>query len=188
MHSLHPELTRAMAAMLDELDSSLRLGGYTGAPVSMYLASGMAVHYHCRTRYTEDVDASFSARLLVSAKDLAVDYVREDGSPSTLYFDANYSDAFALLHPDHRENSVAWEGLNSETRTVQLRVFSPLDLAVSKTSRFSQQDHGDILALADRAFFTSSDLRAHAEEALEYYVGNTSSVRGTIDLICAEIG
>ena len=133
MHSLHPELTRAMAVMLDKLDASLRAGGYGGPPVATYLAGGMAVHYH-------------------------------------------------------RENSVEWQGLGNETRAVQLRVFSPIDLAVSKISRFSEQDRNDILALAERGLFTASQLRTHAEEALQYYVGDTNWVRGTIDLICADIG
>jgi len=187
MHTLHPELTNAMSAMLNKLDSSLRSGGYTGAPVSMYLAGGMAVHYHCGTRYTEDVDASFSARLLISAKDLTVDYVREDGVPSTLYFDANYNDTFALMHPDYRESSVEWEGIGNETRCVHLRVLAPLDLAVSKISRFSEQDQADIHSLADAGLIAPDKLRAHALEALDYYVGNTAWVRGTIDIICSEI-
>lgn len=43
MHTLHPELTRAMGAMLDKLDVFLRSGGYSGEPVRMYLAGGMAI-------------------------------------------------------------------------------------------------------------------------------------------------
>ena len=91
MHTPHPELTRAMSAMLEKLDGFLRAGGCEGEPVKMFLAGGMAMHFHCGARYTEDVDASFSARLLVPAHDLTVDYVREDGTPSALYFDANYN-------------------------------------------------------------------------------------------------
>jgi len=45
--------------MLNRLDRHLRDGGYEGASVLMYLAGGMAVHFHCGSRYTDDVDASF---------------------------------------------------------------------------------------------------------------------------------
>jgi hypothetical protein len=126
MHTLHPELTRAMSAMLEKLDGFLRAGGYGGEPVRMFLAGGMAMHFHCGTRYTEDVDASFSARVLVPAQDLTVDYIREDGTPSALYFDANYNDSFALMHPDYRDNAQEWQGIGNEQRLVQLYVLTPL--------------------------------------------------------------
>ena len=187
MHSLHPELTRAMAEMLDRMDASLRQSGYSGDAIRMFLAGGMAVHFHCGTRYTEDVDASFSRRMLLPTGDLAIDYKREDGTPSTLYFDANYNDTFALMHPDHQENAVEWQGIGNELRVIQLFVLAPLDLAVSKLARFAQQDREDIHSLAGRRYFTGAQLRSHAAEALDYYVGDTARVRGTIDLICNEI-
>ncbi len=188
MHPRHPELTAAMGTMLDKLDAWLRAGDYDGEPVRMYLAGGMALHFHCGARYTDDVDASFSARLLVPARELVVDYRREDGTPSTLYFDANYNDSFALLHPDHRKNAIEWPGIGNDRRLVHLYVINPLDLAVSKISRFAPQDREDVLLLASRGFFTADELRTHALQALDYYVGNTQWVRGTIDLICEEMG
>ena len=187
MQQRHPELSQALRRMLDKLDVHLRSGGYEGAPIRMFLAGGMALHYHCGARYTEDVDASFSARLLVPAHELTVDYQRADGKASTLYFDANYNDTFALMHPDYRENAVEWSGIGNELRKVHLYVLTRLDLAVSKISRFSPQDREDILLLARVPFFTAGELRRHAVEALDYYVGNTQWVRETIDLICEEI-
>lgn len=187
MHSLHPELTEAMSKMLDRMDASIRQGGYSGEAIRMFLAGGMAVHFHCGTRYTEDVDASFSRRMLLPGNDLTIDYKREDGTPSTLYFDANYNDTFALMHPDHQENAIEWNGIGNEERVIHLFVLAPLDLAVSKIARFSQQDREDIHSLGDRQFFTGAQLRSHALEALDHYVGDTARVRGTIDLISTEI-
>jgi len=69
-----------------------------------------------------------------------------------------------------------------------LFVLTPLDLAVSKISRFSPQDREDIALLASRRFFTAAELRGRALEALQYYVGNTAWVRGTIERVCAEMG
>ncbi len=187
MHLLHPELTNALATMLDRMDASLRASGFDGEQVRMYLAGGMAVHFHCGTRYTEDVDASFSRRVLLPTRDLTVDYQRADGSPSSLYFDANYNDHFALMHPDYRDNSVEWNGIGNEGRCIALWVLSPLDLAVSKISRFVEHDHSDILALAERRYFTADQLRFHAKEALDYYVGDTRWIHSTLDIVCAEI-
>jgi len=118
---------------------------------------------------------------------LIIDYQREDGTESTLYFDANYNDTFALLHPDYRENSIAWSCEGNQNRLVKLRVLSPIDLAVSKISRYSEQDRSDILLLASRKYFTADQLRKHSEEALDYYVGNMHTIRLTIDQLCKEI-
>lgn len=187
MHSLHPDLTRAMAQMLDKMEHSIRLSGYSGGVIKMFLAGGMAVHYYCGTRYTEDVDASFSHRLLLPGKELAVDYQRADGSPSVLYFDANYNDHFALMHPDYRENALEWEDIGNGDRALHLYVLSPVDLAVSKISRFSEQDRDDILSLAHKGLITSDQLRTQATEALDYYVGDTTWVCANLDQICTEI-
>ena len=187
MHSLHLELTHALGAMLDKIDAFLKHGGYLGPPIRMYLAGGMAVHFHCGTRYTEDVDASFSARILFPADNLTVDYLREDGTPSTLYFDANYNDGFALMHPDYKDDAVPWQGIGNENRLVHLYVLNPLDLAVSKITRFGDQDRADIRALGAAGYFTANELRLRADEAMNYYVGNLDYVRTSIHLICEEL-
>jgi len=187
MHDLHPELTSALSEMLDRIDQILRDCSYEGEPLVMYLAGGMAVHFHCGTRYTEDVDATFSKRLLLPYDQLIVDYIRQDGKRSTIYFDPTYNDTFALLHPDHRECCVEWMGIGNESRLVQLRVFCPVDLAVSKLARFSTNDQADILALAQKRFFTTTQLQQRATEALGYYVGDTRWIHLNLRQISEEI-
>ncbi len=184
MHSRHPELTEALSKLLEKMNHSLTIGGYQGEPVQMYLAGGMAVHYYCGTRYTADVDASFSHRLALQFDELVVDYVREDGSPASIYLDPNYTDALALLHPDHREDSVVWADVGSEVDRIDLRVFSPVDLAVSKLSRFSPVDEADIEALAERHLFTAEELRSRADEAMSYYVGDLTWIRHRLSSVC----
>jgi hypothetical protein len=187
MPTLHPELTMALSAMLDKFHAYLENGGYSGPPICMFLAGGMAVHYHCGTRYTEDVDASFSARILFPAQDMTVDYIRPDGTPSALYFDANYNDGFALMHPDYKEDAKPWEGFGNEHRLVHLYVLTPLDLAVSKISRFGEQDRADIVALHAAGYFEVEQLQQRAWEAMDYYVGNLDYLRQSIQLICDEL-
>lgn len=187
MHKLHPELTQAMNQMMDRMDGFMREGGYIGDPVKMFLAGGMAVHYHCGTRYTDDVDASFSQRLMLPFEELVIDYMRENGKQSCIYFDTTYNDTFALLHPDHRESCVEWEGIGNEKRLIHLLVFSPVDLAVSKLSRFSPNDQADILALAQYRYFTSTQLLSRANEALGYYVGDTRWIQLNLKQISEEI-
>lgn len=187
MHSLHPELTQAMSTMLDRIDFIIRESGYQGEAVKMFLAGGMAVHYHCGTRYTDDVDATFSRRLLLPYQELVISYLRETGEQSSIYLDPTYNDTFALLHPDHRESCVEWEGIGNEKRLIHLLVFCPLDLAVSKLSRFSPNDQADILALAQQRYFTSTQLQARAGEALGHYVGDTRWIHLNLGQISQEI-
>ncbi len=187
MQALHPELTQALIEMLDRMDVILRESGYAGEPVEMYLAGGMAVHYHCGSRYTEDVDATFSRRMLLPYDQLTVQYIRSGGRPSNIYLDPTYNDTFALLHPDHREDSAAWEGIGNERRLIHLRVFCPVDLAVSKLSRFSEIDREDILELARQRYFDTAQLKQRATEALDYYVGDTRWIHLNLGQICEEI-
>jgi hypothetical protein len=176
-----------MAAMLDKIHGFLVECDYAGSPIRMFLAGGMALHFHCGARYTEDVDASFSARLLFPPNELTVDYVREDGSAATLYFDANYNDVFALMHPDYRDDAVPWSGIGNERRLIHLYVLKPVDLAVSKISRFGAQDRADIVTLSRFGYFGANELNHRATEALDYYVGNLNYVRTSIQLICEEL-
>jgi hypothetical protein len=152
----------------------------------MYVAGGIAVNYYCGTRYTEDVDASFSQRFVLP-KNLTVNYRRRDGSDAFIYFDQNYNTSFALLHEDFEERSREWEKIGNELRLVHLRVFSPLDLAVSKLARFSDQDQVDIAALAAEGHFSAEQLRGHATAAMKNYIGDKSPLTTSLDLICRKI-
>jgi len=182
-----PELSGALGRILDKIDQSVREGGYRGDLILMYLAGGLAVDYYCGSRYTEDVDASFSRRLLLRAEELKTAYQRADGKSAVLYFDANYNTTFALMHPDFEVDSRPWEGIGNERRIVQLNVLSPIDLAVSKISRGSARDQEDIRALAADRLITAEALRRRADEALGYYIGNAATVRKNIESTCHDI-
>ena len=180
-----PELVQALGIMLDQMDASLRADRYRGEPVRMYLAGGVAVNYYCGTRYTEDVDASFSRRFVVP--EIVVPYRRRDGAETFIYFDHNYNTSFALLHDDFEDRTREWEGIGNERRLVQLRVLSPLDLAVSKLAHFSDQDREDIAALAADGHFTAGDLRTHALAAMGNTLGDKRPLLTSLDLICQKL-
>lgn len=181
-----PELTRALMEMLDRMDASLRASGYDGPPVQMYVAGGVAVNYYCGSRFTEDVDAHFSARFL-PPRELVVSYRRPDGSDAYLYFDHHYTPAFALVHDDFEIDSREWEGIGNERRLVQARVLSPLDLAVSKVARFSEQDRNDIALLAAERYFTADEFGKRAYESLGNYIGDRRTVEASIDLAESDV-
>jgi hypothetical protein len=185
MNKAFPELSEALSQLLDQMDASIRKGGYDGPPITMYLAGGMAVNFYCGTRYTEDVDAFYTHRVHVGSCE--VNYRHKDGNPSFLYLDNNYNPAFGLLHENHDRDAVEWTGIGNEKRKIHLYVLSPVDLAVTKISRYSPQDREDILALASAGLFSADQLRDRAIEALGDYIGDRAPVMMSIELICRQI-
>ena len=185
MNKAFPELSEALSQLLDQMDASIRKGGYDGLPITMYLAGGMAVNFYCGTRYTEDVDAFYTHRVHVGPCE--VSYRHKDGNSSFLYLDNNYNPTFGLLHENHDRDAVEWTGIGNEKRKIHLYVLSPVDLAVTKISRYSPQDREDILALASAGLFSAEQLRDRAIEALGDYIGDRAPVMTSIELICGQI-
>ncbi len=181
MQSPTPEATSALRAIADQLDADVRASGYSGAPIKMIVAGGLAVHRYCDTRHTGDVDATFTARLMPRGKPIIGEYRGRDGSPRTLYLDKNFNPAFALLHSNFDEDAREWPGLENSGRLVQVFVLSPVDLATSKLSRYSEQDREDILALASVTDLTPEALKARAEDAMIDYIGDKSSLRQNLE-------
>jgi hypothetical protein len=67
------------------------------------------------------------------------------------------------------------------TGSTDVRVLSPVDLAVSKLSRYADPDRDDIKALARAGLLDPKGLRQRAEEALIGYIGRVDDVRISID-------
>lgn len=152
-------------------------------PLRMYVAGGAALHLTAGGRVSDDVDAVFSRRVALG-EDIEVSYRDADGHARLLYLDRSYNDTRGLLHEDAYADSrpLALPGLDS--RLVEVRVLSPLDLAVSKLARFTQDDRGDIELLAREGLIDAKRLRARAEEALGGCVGDLDAVRNSIDIAC----
>jgi hypothetical protein len=151
------------------------------APVRMFVAGGAAMHLYTGQRISEDVDATFSHRLALP-EDLEVSYRDADGAARLLYFDRQYNDTFGLMHEDAYEDSepVDLEGVDPEV--LEIRLLSPLDLAVSKIARLAENDRSDIAALAARGLIDATRLRTRAEEALGGYIGDVERLRGSIEI------
>jgi len=173
----------AFAQIANKIASSLKNAPASALPVRMFVAGGAALHLHTGARMSEDIDAAFSQRLVLS-EDMSVSYRDVDGRARVLYLDRNYNDTLGLLHEDAYEESipVTMPGVNA--RLIDVRVLSPLDLGVSKLSRFSDQDRQDIEQLARARLLNSKALRRRAEEALKGYVGTLDTLKNTIDIAC----
>lgn len=180
----HPAYFEAFAKLLARIDKSLKR--YSGPPIRVYVAGGAALHLYTGARFSNDIDASIQARIALPA-DLTVAYEGPDGRPRTLYFDTQYNESFALLHEDVHEDSIPIEVPGVDPARLDVRLFAPIDLAVSKLSRFEEHDREDIAALAKAGLVDAPALRKRAEEALPDYVGDVERVKTSIKLACRMI-
>lgn len=180
-----PEYLEAFGKVMQKIEAALR--DYRGPPVPVYVAGGAAVHLYTGARYSRDVDARIGLPKLALPPDLSATYRGPDGLPKVLYFDTAYNEAFGLLHEDVHEDSIAVPIPGVNPKRLVVRLFSPVDLAVSKLSRFEAHDQEDILALARAGLIDADSLRKRAEAALPGYVGSVDKLRNSLDIACRQI-
>jgi Nucleotidyltransferase of unknown function (DUF6036) len=173
----------AFDALMLHLQAALKGTQAKLLPIRIYIAGGAALNLLTGARVTEDVDATFSKRVLLS-DDIAASYRDSDGRARMVYLDRNYNDTLGLLHEDAYADSLPVEVPGIDKRLVEVRVLKPLDLAVTKLARFSDQDREDIRLLAREGLIDAGALRRRAEAALGGYVGDLDSVRTSIDVAC----
>lgn len=173
------EYVNAFRELVARIAASLQEVPRRALPIRMYVAGGAALHFHTGARVSVDVDAVFSRRIALP-EGLDVAYRDEDGAARLLYFDRQYNDTLGLLHEDAHDDSLplTLEGIDPDV--LDVRILTPIDLAVSKLGRFSDQDRADIVALAERGLLSAANLEKRALEALEVYVGDTQRLRGII--------
>jgi hypothetical protein len=178
-----PEYVAAFTEIVERIAVPLRALPGRSLPINMYVAGGAAMHFYTGERVSNDVDAVFSKRIALPS-DLEVAYQDPDGAARLLYFDRQYNDTFTLMHQDAYDDSVPLTLKRIDPSILDVRLLSPLDLAVSKISCFSSQDRDDITTLARRGLIKSAALRRRSGEAMENYVGNLDALKGAIDLAC----
>jgi hypothetical protein len=176
-----PAYLQAFGKLIARIEESL--AGYTGKAIPVYVAGGAAVHLYTGARYSGDIDASLGRRMHLP-DNLEVAYRDRDGVTRTLYYDMQYNDALGLLHEDAHAASRPITVPGVDPRRLDVRLLSPLDLAVSKVSRLEKHDREDILALAQAGLIDSASFRARATEALPNYVGDETRVRKSIEIVC----
>lgn len=175
------EYVEAFREIVLRIARSLSGGSRRGSPLRMYVAGGAAMHLLTGERVSEDIDAVFSRRVALP-ENLEVAYRDADGAARMLYFDRQYNDTLGLLHEDAHDDSVPLMLDGVDSRVIDVRLLSPLDLAVSKIGRLSDQDRDDIALLVRRGLVRPSKLRKRAEEAAAGYVGDLERLRNSIDI------
>jgi hypothetical protein len=180
---VRPEFLAAFSELAGRIANTLTTVPKRTLPIRMYVAGGAALHFYTGHRLSDDIDASFSHRIALP-DDLEVSYKGADGTAELLYFDRQYNDTLGLLHEDAYDDSIPLTLAGVDPGLLDVRLLSPLDLAVSKLGRFSGQDREDIVALARLKLVNSGGLRQRAHAAIAGYVGDTNRVQGTIEVAC----
>lgn len=180
------EYEKAFNEVLSRVQQSLKGSQPDALPIRMYIAGGAALHLLTGARVTEDIDATFSKRVLFN-EDVEVSYRDPDGRARLMYLDRNYNDTLGLLHEDAYSDTRPIDVPGIDKKLMEVRVLSPVDLAVTKLARFADQDRDDIRLLAQKGLIDSAAVRKRAEEALRGYIGNTASVQTSINIACQVI-
>jgi len=182
-----PEYLKAFSTIMSRIEHAL--GSKRGAtPVTACVAGGAALHFYTGIRVSKDIDARFMARVLLDPSDLQVAYRDADRHARLLYFNTQYNDSFALLHHNAYDDAVPIALAGVDPRRLAVKLLTPLDLAVSKLSRFSEQDQLDIRALARERLIDATQLRRRAEAALPDHVGKLDCIKTSIDIACRLVG
>lgn len=172
LHTATP-LAQGVIKLLHELETRLELS----KPLGVFVAGGVAAHFYTAARSTYDVDAEFSSRILIP-QDLAVEVDMGEKGVQTLFFDTNYNSTFALMHEDYLKDSVP---LDTGLEYIKVHLLSPVDLAVSKISRLSDNDKQDIADLVRSGCTNAIAIEKRANEAVGGYIGNMKEVRQNIN-------
>lgn len=183
MHSLSQEMDYVISEIANRISKAIG----PDATITMYIAGGVAMTYYCNTRSTDDIDAFYDKRLSLGGIDGLVSYKDTTGAQRSCYLDGNYNPTLGMMHEDFEKNAINWKPLHNKPANITIKVLSPIDLAITKIDRFSEQDRQDIMDLASAKLIDSSSLKTKSLEALRYAVGNTERIKNFIEIICKEI-
>lgn len=178
-----PDYVAAFEKIAGRIAESLNATPENMLPVTMFVSGGAAVHLYTGDRIFGAIDATFSHRIALP-DDLEASYRAPDGAARLLYLDRQYNESFSLMHEDAYDNSVPLDLKGIDPGVLDIRLLTELDLAVSKISRFSDQDQEDIASLAKHGLIHSDALRRRAEVAAKRYVGNLDNLQMSINLAC----
>lgn len=137
------------------------------------------MHLYTNHRVSTDVDAEiyeaslpedFHLRtLLAEVPERFVD--ERSGRLMELNYDLQYNTSFGPIHEDYWARSLPLEEFPLES-PLHVHIAAPVDIAISKLGRATDQDIGDIMSLLRAGFILTAELRRLALQAIDVYVGN----------------
>lgn len=172
-------LGQALVLMFKSVEAELTFENAKPGTVKVIVFGGCAVHLYTNHRVSTDVDAEiheaslpegFHLRALLA--EVPEQFVDErSGRLMELNYDLQYNTSFGPIHEDYWARSLPLEEFPVAS-PLHVHIAAPVDIAISKLGRATDQDVGDILALLRAGFILTAELRRLALEAIDVYVGN----------------
>lgn len=172
-------LGQALISMFKSVE--LELVGECAEPgaVKVIVFGGCAVHLYTHHRVSTDVDAEIYyanlpqglhlQTLLAEVPEHFVD--EQSGRLMELNYDLQYNTSFGPIHEDYWERSLPLADFSVES-PLHVHIAAPVDIAISKLGRATDQDIGDVKALLRAGFILTTELRRLTLQAIDVYVGN----------------
>ena len=101
-------------------------------------------------------------------EDLFVVWLNEEGSLEQVHYDHTYNSTFGLLHEDYEDSAVHMITIDDK---FEINLLSPVDLIISKLTRFAQNDEEDIANIIKTGKVDKDELYALATDAINVGVG-----------------
>ena len=136
-------------------------------PVKAYLTGGGAVHYYCNSRVSDDVDLIMQYTVKIP-EDLFVIWQNDEGTLEQVHYDYTYNSTFGLLHEDYEDRAVHMITIDEK---FEINLLSPVDLIISKLTRFAQNDEEDIANIIKTGKVDKDELFELATDAINVGVG-----------------
>ncbi|WP_431481400.1 DUF6036 family nucleotidyltransferase [Pseudomonas thivervalensis] len=172
-------LGQALVSMFKSVEAELTLENAAPGAVKIIVFGGCAVHLYTNHRVSTDVDAEiyeaslpegFHLRTLLA--EVPEQFVDETSCRlMELNYDLQYNTSFGPIHEDYWGRSLPLEEFPVES-PLHVHIAAPVDIAISKLGRATDQDIGDIMALLRAGFILTVELRRLALQAIDVYVGH----------------
>jgi len=170
------------------------LEGNQPGSVKIIIFGGIAVHLYTQHRVSVDIDGEiFHCDRSLSKDELMKSLGATPESfidPSTgrtlaLNYDLTFNTTLGPLHEDYLERAVRLEEFD-ESSPIHIMIAAPVDLAISKLGRATDQDVEDIEKLLRMGLILTEDLKRLALQAIDVYVGNKEPPRSILKRIIAD--
>ena len=137
-------------------------------PLKAYIVGGVAINFYTNYRMSDDIDIQFERKIQDLPNDLFVVYLSEDGTYKELYLDENYNDTLGLMQEDYQDRAKHYRTFNSK---FEVNIIAPVDIAISKTLRFSSKDEEDIKELIKKGLVNKEQYIELVDDAIKVGVG-----------------
>ncbi|WP_313048207.1 DUF6036 family nucleotidyltransferase [Pseudomonas soli] len=173
------DLGQALISMFKSVEAEMVQEQAGPGALKIIILGGCAVHLYTHHRVSVDVDAECYENSLAEPFDLQAllaevpqaFFDAQSGRMLELHYDLHYTTTFGPIHEDYLERSLPLAEF-PETSPLHIRIAAPVDIAISKLARASEQDLSDIHALLRSGLILTTDLRRLALEAIDVYVGS----------------